>query len=160
MDSNKLTGILIIIMGLIFMCFPILSSVVTSVIIGVSLLFLGISTVILGWDMKPVNNPLGILLIIIGIIGIILGILFAFYVDAVAILVSIQFYIIGAIMIVAGIAGILTNEDGKAKLAGLLVIIMGILSFFVAVFALAEPIYIAIIIGIVLIMEGILVLLE
>ena len=160
MDSNKYTGILIIILGLIFMCFPMFSSVLFSIVVGVSLLFLGIATVALGLDMRHESGTLSTLTIIIGIIGIIIGILFIFYLDAVSILVSIEFYIIGAIMIVAGICGMITKEDGKGKFAGFLIVIMGIAAFLIAIFALTEPIYIAILVGIVLIMEGILMLME
>ena len=160
MESNKYAGILIIILGLIFMCFPVFSSVVFSVIIGVSLLFLGIATVLLGCDMIHENGSLAALTILIGIIGIILGILFAFYIDAVAVLVSLEFYILGFIMILFGICGLFAKNDGKAKIMALLIIILGIVAVLIAVFALAEPIYIAIIVGIVLVMEGILLLFD
>ena len=160
MNSNQYTGILVILLGFIFMCFPVFSSVLFSVIVGVSLLFLGIATIVLGFDMRKTNGSIAALTIILGIIGAILGILFAFYVDAVAFLVSFEFYILGAIMIVIGICGLIVQEDTKGKLTGLLIIILGIACFFIAVYALAEPIYIAIIVGIVLILEGILMLME
>lgn len=160
MDSNKLAGILVIILGLIFMCFPIFSSVLVSVIVGVSLLLLGIATILLGFGMRHESGTLATFIIILGLIGAVIGILFIFYLDAVAILVSVEFYIIGAIMIVAGIAGLLTKEDSKGKWMGLLIIIMGIIAFLIAIFAIAEPIYIAILVGVVLILEGILMLFE
>ena len=160
MDSRQCSGILIILLGLIFMFFPMFTSVLYSVIIGVSLLFLGIASIILGLEMRHENGAIGALIIILGIIGIILGILFAFYVDAVAVLVSIQFYIIGAIMLVVGISGLIIKEDTKGKITALLIILLGIASFFIAVYALAEPIYIAILVGIVLVLEGILMLME
>lgn len=160
MDSNKYAGILIILLGLIFMCFPLFSSVLFSIIVGVSLLFLGIATIIMGFDMRHENGTIAALTIVLGIIGAILGILFIFWIDAVSVLVSIEFYILGLIMIIAGISGLITKEDGKGKLTALLIIILGIVSFFIAIYALAEPIYIAIIVGIVLVLEGILVLTE
>ena len=160
MDSNKLAGILIIILGLIFMCFPIFSSILFSVIIGVSLLLLGISAIILGFGMMHENGSLAALTILLGIIAIIFGILFTFFVDAVSFLVSLQFYIIGIVMIAVGICGLIAKNDGKAKLMAVLVIILGVVCFFIAAFAMAEPLYIAIIVGIVLVLEGILMLIE
>ena len=160
MDSNKYAGILIILLGLIFMCFPIFSSVLFSVIVGVSLLLLGISIAALGFDLRATNGALAALTIVLGIIGIIIGILFIFYLDAVSILVSLEFYIIGIIMLITGISGLFVNEDGKSKFVAVLIIIMGIISFLIAVYALAEPLYIAILVGIVLILEGILMLLK
>ena len=160
MDSNQYAGILIILLGLIFMCFPIFSSVLFSVIVGVSLLFLGIATIILGFDMRHDSGAIAALTILLGIIGVIFGILFAFYVDAVSFLVSFEFYILGAFMIVAGICGLIIKEGARAKIMSFLIIILGCASFFIAVYALAEPIYIAIIVGIVLVLEGILMLIE
>lgn len=160
MDSNKYAGILIIILGLIFMCFPLFSSVLVSVIVGTGLILLGLATIVLGLEMRHDSGFVSALTIILGIIGMIIGILFVFYLDAVSILVSIEFYILGAIMIVIGISGLITNKDGKGKLMGLFIIIAGIISFLIAVFALAQPIFIAILVGIVLILEGLLLLMK
>ena len=63
-------------------------------------------------------------------------------------------------MLVIGISGLLINEGGKSKLAAVLIIIMGIVAFMIAVFALAEPLYVAVLVGIVLILEGILMIVE
>lgn len=68
MDSNKYLGILIIILGLIFMCFPVFSSVLFSVITGVGLLLLGISTVIMGFDIRHDNGAISALTIVFGIV--------------------------------------------------------------------------------------------
>lgn len=160
MDSNKYVGILIIILGLLFMCFPIFTSVLLSVIIGVSLLLLGISAIVLGFDMRQDNGSISAIIILFGILALILGILFTFYIDAVAFLVSFEFYILGIIMIIAGISGLIAKNDIKAKIMALIIIILGFVSFYVAVFAIAEPLYIAIIVGIVLVLEGIMVLIE
>lgn len=160
MNSNQYAGILIILLGLIFMCFPVFSSVLFSVIIGVSLLFLGIAAIFMGWDMRHASKSYATLTILLGIIGIILGILFTFYIDAISFLVSFEFYILGFIMIAVGICGLIAKNDAKAKIMAILIIILGLVSCFIAAFALAEPIYIAIIVGIVLVLEGILMLFE
>ena len=160
MDSIKYAGILIIILGLIFMCFPIFSSVLLTVVVGFGLILLGFATVITGVDIWEDSGALGALTILLGLIGAIIGLLFICFFDAVSILVSLEFYIIGIIMLVMGICGVIIKEDSKAKLMSALIIILGIVSFLIAVFALAEPIYTAILIGLVLVIDGVLLLIN
>lgn len=160
MDSNKYLGIVLILLGLIFMAFPVFSSVLFSVLVGTGLMLLGIATILLGVNIRHESGLVSALTIILGIIGMVIGILFVFYLDAVSILVSLEFYIIGAIMLVIGICGLITKGDAKAKISAVLIIFLGIISFLIAVFALAQPIYIAILIGIVLILDGLLLLMK
>ena len=63
-------------------------------------------------------------------------------------------------MIVFGITGLLSKMTRVSTFSSILVLLMGIVLIALAVFALSEPIYIAIIIGIVLIIEGIGLLLD
>ena len=58
-------------------------------------------------------------------------------------------------MIVFGIAGLISKNKTLSTFASILVLLMGILAIVLAVFSMAQPIYIAIILGIVLIIEGI-----
>ena len=136
------------------------ASSLISVIVGVSLLFLGISTLLMGIDMRHTTQFMYLLIILIGIIAILLGIMFIFYVDAVSFLVSIQFYLIGFMMIIFAVGGLISKNSGKSKLMSILILVLGIISIYLAVFAMTEPIYIAIIIGAVLIFEGILIILD
>ena len=132
MESNKGMGLLSIILGLIFIIFPMFSESLVSIIIGMSLLFFGISAVYTGLDMnKYANSMYAVPLIVIGIIVIILGFLFIFYIDALSFLVA--FYLFTSILI----------------------FIMGIISIALGAFAWAQPMYIAIIIGLILIIEGV-----
>ncbi|WP_405305467.1 DUF308 domain-containing protein [Methanobrevibacter sp.] len=156
MDGNKGMGILSIIVGLIFILFPMLSESLISIIVGFSLLFFGISSVYTGLDMKKyANNTYAVPLMVIGIIVIILGFLFIFYIDALSFLVSIQFYLIGFILIIFGIIGLLSRVSAFSLFTSILVLVMGIIAIALGAFAWAQPIYIAIIIGIILIIEGI-----
>lgn len=63
-------------------------------------------------------------------------------------------------MIVFGITGLVSKMTRVSTFSSVLVLLMGIVLIALAVFALSEPIYIAIIIGIVLIIEGIGLLLD
>ena len=159
MDSNKGMGLFSIILGLIFIIFPMISESLLSIIIGFSLLFFGISAAYTGWDMKKyANNMYANLFIAIGIIAAIFGFLFIFYIDALSFLVGIQFYLIGFILIIFGIAGLLSRAGTFSLLTSILVIVMGIIAIALAAFAMAQPIYIAIIIGVILIIEGLMIL--
>ena len=98
------------------------------------------------------------LFIAIGIIAAIFGFLFIFYIDALSFLIGIEFYLIGFILIIFGIAGLLSRAGTVSLLTSILVIVMGIIAIALAAFAMAQPIYIAIIIGVILIIEGLMIL--
>ncbi len=63
-------------------------------------------------------------------------------------------------MIIFGIAGLISRMNRFSLFTSILVLIMGIVLIALAVFAMNQPIYIAIIIGVVLIIEGIVMLLN
>lgn len=161
MDFNKSAGILSAILGLIFILFPMFSAGLVSIIVGISLLFFGISAAFMGWNMRDgINNTGGNIILIIGIIAVIFGFLFIFYIDALSFLTGIQFYIVGFIMIIFGIAGLISRMNGLSVFTSIFVFLMGIVAIALAAFAMNQPIYIAIIIGIVLIVEGIMMILD
>lgn len=156
METTRMAGILSIVLGLIFIIFPMFSAGLVSVIVGLSLLFFGISAAFLGWNMRnEVENISSLIILAIGIIAIIFGFLFIFYIDALSFLIGLQFYIVGFIMIVFGIAGLLSKVSRTSIFSSVLVLIMGILAIAIAIFTIEQPIYIAIIIGVALIIEGI-----
>jgi len=155
MDGNKTLGLISIIIGLIFIVFPIFSSDLISVIVGLSLLFFGISAVFFGWNMRSkYNYMLSNTALIIGIIAVIFGFLFLFYIDALPFLVSIQFYIVGFIMIIFGITGFLSRVNNISNFTSILVFLMGIVAIALAIFAQSQPIFITMVLGAVLIFEG------
>lgn len=155
MGVEKNAGILSIIVGLIFIIFPMFSASLVSVIVGLSLIFFGISAAFMGFNMRHETGYFGIGILIIGIIAAIFGILFIFYIDALSFLIGIQFYIVGFIMIIFGIMGMISRMTRFSAFTSILVLIMGIVMIALGVFAIDQPVYIAIIIGIVLIIEGI-----
>lgn len=161
MNINRGAGILSIILGLIFILFPMFSSELVSVIVGLSLLFFGISAAFMGWNLRDgINNTSGNIILIIGIIAVIFGFLFIFYIDALSFLIGIQFYLVGFIMIIFGIAGIFSRMNRFSTFTSIFVLLMGIVAIALATFAMNQPIYIAIIIGVVLIVEGIMMILD
>lgn len=160
MNVNKNAGLLLAIVGLIFIIFPMFSAELVSVIVGLSLLFFGISAVFMGINMRHQMSIFPMITIIIGIIAVIFGFIFIFYIDALSFLVGFQFYIVGFIMIVFGVTGLLSQLTRISTFTSIVVLIMGFVSIALAISAVNQPIYIAIILGIVLIIEGIALILE
>ena len=145
MEPHKISGILSIILGLIFIIFPIFSSGFVSIMIGVSLVFLGLAIILS--EFNGIN-------IIIGLLAIIFGLLFIFNIDALSFLLGIQFYIIGILMLLLGITGLISDQN-ISKLASILIIILGIIAFMLGALSLTQPLYAAILIGVCLIMQGV-----
>lgn len=153
MELNKITGILVMILGLIFIIFPMFSSELVSVIVGLSLLCFGIASIINALSTWNISTYFSMVNLVLGIIAIIFGVLFMFFIDAVSFLVGFQFYIIGFIMILFGIVGII-SESKVSKLTSLIILLVGIVAIALAVFSVTQPIYAAILIGICLIILG------
>lgn len=160
MGITKTAGILSIVLGLVFILFPMFSVELVSIIVGLSLLFFGISAAFMGFNMRPDHNGFSIAAIIIGIIAIIIGFIFIFYIDALSFLVGIQFYIVGFIMIIFGISGLISKMTRFSAFSSILVLIMGIILIALGALAFNNPVYIAIVIGVVLIIEGIALMIE
>ena len=145
MEVNKIAGILSIILGLIFMIFPIFSTALVSVFIGLSLIFLGIASILINFS--AVN-------IIIGIISIICGLIFVLNISALSFLLGFQFYIIGILLILICVTGFFAG-DNISKKSSALIIIFGIIAFILGGFSINNPIYAILLIGVSLIVEGI-----
>lgn len=152
---NRTAGLLSIILGLIFIISPMFASELISLIVGLSLLFFGIASAFMGFDSKNEYETFSTASIIIGLIAVVFGFLFIFYIDALSFLVGLQFYIVGFIMIIFGIAGVISKMTNVSTFSSILVLIMGIIAIALGAFSQNQPIYIAIIIGIVLIIEGV-----
>ena len=145
MEPNKLAGILSIILGLIFIICPILSTVTLSIFIGLSLVFFGIALIVSGFT--AFNT-------IIGILAILVGLVFIFNIAALSFIFGIQFYIIDIILVLGGIVGLI-SDSGISKIASVLIIILGIISFAIGGFSIEQPLFAIILIGVALIIEGV-----
>lgn len=160
MNYEKAAGIFFTVLGLVFILFPMFSDKLISIIIGLSVAFFGISAVYMGYTLKDARKEIAIAIIIIGIISIILGPLFIFRINAISFLVTYQFYIVGFIMIVFGIAGLLSKASKISNFTSILVLMMGIVAVALGLIARDNPIFLATIIGVVLILEGMAYLIE
>jgi len=150
MESNQISGILSIILGLIFIICPIFSTAFLTTLIGLSLIIFGIAIILSGF--KALN-------IVIGILAILVGLVFVCNITALSFIFGLQFYVIGIIMILAGIVGLISDSQ-TSKIASVFIIILGIISFALGGFSIDQPLFAAVIIGVALITQGVRLYLE
>jgi uncharacterized membrane protein HdeD (DUF308 family) len=155
MDFRKVLGILFIILGLIFAIYPVYSAGAVSLIAGISLIVFGFASIVDGFTLWSRITHASAINILIGICAILLGILFIYRIDALSFVIAFNFYLIAFILIISGITGIIFGPDALSKLASVLILILGFVVVYLAAFAIANPLYSAIIVGICLILEGI-----
>lgn len=152
MGLEKIIGIIFMVLGLIFIIFPMFSAESVSFIVGLSLLFFGFASIVNGLSVRNMST-LSKINLVVGIIAVIFGILFIFAINALSFLVGLQFYIIAFILIFCGIVGIISNST-LSKTTSLLILIIGIIAIVLGIYSITDPIYAAILIGLCLILQG------
>ncbi|MCK9150876.1 DUF308 domain-containing protein [Methanobacterium alcaliphilum] len=154
MSNHTLLGVLTIILGILVMVFPLFSVFTVSVLAGLGVLFLGIWLLSLGFGAWAQNKGLGVAYLILGIIAIIIGLGLFGNVLALSFLASLWLYFGGFFLIIGGIMGFIARDATIHKGSNALLVIMGILYIILGTYAL-NPLYLAIIIGISLVIDGI-----
>ena len=160
MENTKSLGIISIILGLIFMLFPVFAGSLTSIIIGLVFIFGGVMLIFSGISSFRESRALGILNIIVGIIVLILGIGFFLNLDAISFIYTFTFYFMGLVFVLTGITGLFTSSQGVSKLGSGLIILFGIVSFIVGGVFHGNVIFSAIFLGVSLLLEGFILLLS
>ena len=155
MDVKKLLGIFFIILGIIFAVYPIYSAQAVSWIAGICLIAFGFASIIDGFSVWSMMAHVSLLDILLGICAILLGLLFIYKIDALSFIVAYHFYLIAFVLIFIGIFGIFFALDTLSRIVSVLVLILGIVTVYLAFASLAQPLYVAIIVGICLIVEGV-----
>lgn len=155
MDYKKILGIIFIILGLLFVIFPFYTSVAVSWIAGICLIAFGFAAIINGFSLWGMMTHVSAINVLLGICAILLGLLFIYEIDALSFIVAYQFYLIAFVLMFMGIMGIISGPDTISKVTSILILILGIVSVFFAVYSIAAPLYAAILVGLCLIMEGI-----
>lgn len=156
MDYKKLLGILFIILGIIFAVYPLYSAQAVSWIAGICLIAFGFASIIDGFSVWSMMAHASLFKILLGICAILFGLLFIYEIDALSFIVAYQFYLIAFVLMFIGIFGIFFALDTISRLTSVLILILGIVAVYLAFTSIAQPLYVAIIVGICLIMEGIL----
>ncbi len=154
MEANKLLSIITIIIGLIFIIFPLFSANLISILIGASILIFGISLAYTGIISKDISGAFSSVAAIFGVVMIILGLAFIFGTNAISFLVGLQFYLVGFMLIVVAVLGLLAGSEVN-RMGSVISLVLGIVVLFIAAFAASNPELITIIIGIALIAYGI-----
>ena len=155
MDYKKILGILFIILGLLFMIYPVYSAEAVSLIAGISLIAFGIASIIDGFSIFSMMTHFSAVNILLGICAILLGVLFIYEIDALSFIIGFQFYLIAFVLMFIGIVGMFKGIESLSRLASVLILILGIIAVFLASFSIAQPLYTAIIVGICLVLYGI-----
>ncbi len=156
-ERNVLIGILAIILGLLVIAFPLVSIFTLSVLTGIGIIFIGIWLLLQSFKIWSSSKGLSIAALILGIIGIVVGIGLFGKILAFSIFIGIAIYIGGLFLIIAGIIGLISGlltEEGPVSKSGFFGIILGALYMVIGVYAL-NPLYLAALIGIFLIITGI-----
>ena len=154
MEANKMLSIITIIIGLIFIIFPLFSANLISILIGASILIFGISLAYTGIISKDISGAFSSVAAIFGVVMIILGLAFIFGTNALSFLVGLQFYLVGFMLIVVAILGLLAGSDIN-RMGSVISLVLGIVVLFIAAFAASNPELITIILGIALIAYGV-----
>ena len=156
LNYKQSLGILFILLGAIFVVFPAFSNQALSAIAGISLMAFGLSVIIDGVYLMDITRNISIIKIVIGICAICLGLLFVYKVNELYFLISYQSYLIGILLLVIGIIGIFVKSS-YLKISSLVILIVGGLFIYLGYFALINPVFVSVLVGITLIMEGIII---
>jgi membrane protein HdeD len=153
-EGNILLGILAIILGALVIIFPLFSVFTVSLIAGIGVLFIGMWMLIQSFGVWEENKGASIAYLILGILAIIVGIGLFGNILAFSFLVSLALYIAGFFMVISGILSLFAKAGTAGKGSGIFGIILGILYMILAAYAW-NPLYLAFLIGIWLIIDGI-----
>jgi membrane protein HdeD len=152
--SNVWSGIFAILLGILIIAFPLFSVFTLSVLTGLGLIFIGFWLIAMAFGTWSSSKGMSIAALILGIIGIVIGIGLFGSIMAFSIFVSLAIYLVGFFLVLAGIFALLSGMGPSGRWGGLLGIIMGIIYIIVGFYAL-NPLYLAALIGIFLIISGI-----
>ncbi|MDO5848306.1 MAG: DUF308 domain-containing protein [Methanobrevibacter sp.] len=152
MENRTILGIIAIILGFLILIFPFASNFALSVVFGVAFFILGIYYLIASGNVWSISKGSTVAYIILGILSIICGYIVFFNVLVFDLFVSVYLYVFGFMIIIAGIMRLFHNGFNKG--IAVLSIILGIITVFLGYFAMMGPVYVAIIIGVALIVDG------
>lgn len=155
LDYKKILGILFIILGLIFIIYPLFAAGTVSLIAGVCLISFGLASIFNGLSLWSLIANLSLVEVALGILSIILGFCFLINIGTLAIVISYSFYLVAFLLIFVGIAGLLAKGSEMSKWGSALILLLGIIFLFLAVLSITDPLIIAILIGVALIVRGV-----
>lgn len=155
MNNTKILGIIMIILGVLFLAFPFFSAGLVSLIAGVSLIAFGLLVVFNAFAFWSISAGRAILELVLGILLIILGFMFFVNLAPLAFLTAYTFYLIAIVLIILAIVGIIKGE-GTSRWGSVLILFVGIIFFVMGALSIENPLFVVILIAVCLIVRGIL----
>ncbi|MGL4670036.1 MAG: DUF308 domain-containing protein [Methanobacteriaceae archaeon] len=155
MEQKSIVGILAIIFGILIMVFPFIGLATLAVIAGVAVLLFGIMLAVEGTHLWAESKALGVAYIILAIIALFLGIQLLGNVFLFTTLSAFYFYIAGFFLMITGIMGIISRNVLMTRGSAALIVVLGILTVILGYLSFLNPIYLAIILGVGLVIDGI-----
>ncbi|HMK53878.1 MAG TPA: DUF308 domain-containing protein [Methanobacteriaceae archaeon] len=153
-QMSSILGVLAILLGVLVMVFPLAGVFTASVITGLGILFLGIWFLVLSFGIWDENKFASIAYIILGVLAIVVGIGLFGNVLAFSFLAALWFYVGGFFLLITGILGFFAREGTIPRGGSGLMVLMGVVYIILGLYAF-NPFYLAIIIGITLILDGV-----
>ncbi|MCD7781960.1 MAG: DUF308 domain-containing protein [Methanosphaera sp.] len=146
---------MLILLGLIAILFPQMSTMTVSVVTGIMFLLIGLLMIISASVMFKFNRNIGILTVILAILSLIISWCLMFNQEFLSTLVSYIIYILGFFMIMYGGFSLVVSRHSKPMLIlGLASILFGIIYMIVGNYV-SNPVHLGGIIGIYLIFLGV-----
>ena len=158
--KNKIVSLLAIIFGIMIISFPLLGVITPSAIIGLSVLFISIYSLMMGISIVDYNKYGAIADLSLGVVLLLISIGLIFNPAIFAFLAGISLYLAGIILIIAGVVSLINNRNSKY---GFYIGIIGIIfcvCYIIIVSYVADPIILGTLIVIWLIICGIMRLID
>ena len=158
--KSKIVGLLTVIFGIITISFPILGVISAGEVVGLSVLFISIFSMLVGISIIDYNRYGSIADIIFGVILLIISISLIFNPSLFGFLAEISLYLSGIILILAGMISLINNRTSKYGFyIGIVGIILGVCYIIIGTYV-ANPIILGALIGIWLVISGVMRLIE
>ena len=155
MENKNIICFLTLLLGLMFIIFPIISITIISIFIGVGVVFLSLALIFTGFKTSGQLTIMSPITILLGLIGVIFGLAFIFNFNAVSVITGLQFYVLGFLFLVLGISGLVSELRYLSSISSLIMIVFGFVSLLLGVFAFDHPEILAIFIGLILVLQSV-----
>lgn len=155
MEQKSIIGILAIIFGILIMVFPFVGLTALSVIAGIAVLLFGVMLAVEGTHIWGESKAMSLAYIIFAVLALFLGIQLVGNPLLIVGLSALYFYIAGFFLIITGVFGIFSRDALMNRGSAGLIVILGILTIALGYLSLLNPIYLAIILGVGLVIDGI-----
>lgn len=160
MENKTILGILAIVLGVIAIIFPLISLEFIQIVAGLAVVILGIYWIIRGIHLWNSSKAHCVLYVLVGIFAILFGSVLTGNLPFFIVTSSFILYVVGFLMIMFGIADLFIKNAPISKTSAVLFVLFGIVLLMFANLLFENPLYLAILIGIALIAEGITLIFE